>query len=216
MDSIIISDKRRVLEILCVTITAIGKFVFMDFLNFRFPYVAFVVLAWAGYVYYRYKEQPTILKYWGFRTDNLKKGILFLLPFAILSVVSFLIVGYFQKSINLTWHIIPILITYPIWGIIQQFLIMSLIAGNLHAIRSWKVPKVVTILLTAILFSVVHFPNIWLMSGTFVLALFYGFVFLKHGNIYALGIFHGWLGAVFYYTVVGTDPFADIFLKLFA
>ncbi len=31
--------------------------------------------------------------------------------------------------------------------------------------------------------------------------------------MYALGLFHGWLGALFYYTIVNQDPFADVFLK---
>ena len=52
------------------------------------------------------------------------------------------------------------------------------------------------------------------MAGTFILALFYGYVYLKIKNIYALGIVHGWLGALFYYTVVNQDPFADVFLKV--
>lgn len=216
MEKLNITDRRRFLEIVCVCVTAIGKFIFMDFLNIRFPYVALAVLGWVGYVYYRHKQTSSILNYWGFRTDNLKKSMLFLLPFAVLSIVLFMVIGFFQNTLNPTWHILPIMISYPIWGIIQQFLIMSLVAGNLHAMKSWRMPKTMTILVTALLFSVVHYPDVWLMSGTFVLALFYGFVFLKLRNIYALGIFHGWLGAFFYYTVVGTDPFAEVFLALFA
>jgi hypothetical protein len=49
------------------------------------------------------------------------------------------------------------------------------------------------------------------MIGTFVLALIYSTVYLRQRNVYALGIFHGWLGAIFYYTVVARDPFAEVF-----
>ena len=28
-----------------------------------------------------------------------------------------------------------------------------------------------------------------------------------------MGVFHGWLGAMFYYTVVNRDPFQEVFLK---
>ena len=69
------------------------------------------------------------------------------------------------------------------------------------------------IFITATLFSIVHFPSKWLMIGTFLLALFYGYIYLKIKNIYAMGIFHGWLGAIFYYTVVNRDPFQEVFLK---
>ena len=118
-----------------------------------------------------------------------------------------------QGTINMTWHIIPLLITYPIWGSIQQFLTIGLLAGNLRDFKKIKLSKTLIIFMTAVFFSLVHYPSTWLMAGTFILALFYGYVYLKAKNIYVLGLFHGWLGALFYYTVVNQDPFADVFLK---
>jgi len=49
------------------------------------------------------------------------------------------------------------------------------------------------------------------MIPTFVLALVYGY--LKERNIYVLGFFHGWLGAICFYTIVDRDPFVEIFLR---
>jgi membrane protease YdiL (CAAX protease family) len=49
--------------------------------------------------------------------------------------------------------------------------------------------------------------------GNFILALFYGYVYLKVRNIWVLGLFHGWLGALFFYTVVNRDPFIEVFGK---
>lgn len=209
-----ISDKTRILEITAVVITAIGKFVFMDWLNWRFPFVAVAILAWTGYIIYRKKRTLGVLEYWGFRKDTFTPVLKLLLPLGLISIACFMGIGIWQETIQWTWHILPILITYPLWGIIQQFLIIALIAGNLQGLRSVKLDKRVVILLTAVLFSVVHFPSYWLMGGTFLLALVYGFVYLKIKNLYVLGLFHGWLGAIFYYTVVGSDPFADIFLKM--
>ncbi|WP_299526342.1 CPBP family intramembrane glutamic endopeptidase [Winogradskyella sp.] len=209
-----ISDRVKLLEILGVILTGIGKFVFMDYLNWRLPFVVVAILAWSFYVFYRYKKDSNVLNDWGFRWDNFKVVIRLMLPFAMVSVLLFLIVGYVQGTINLTWHIIPVLITYPIWGSIQQFLIIGLLAGNLKDLKKVKLKKNFIILLTAVFFSIVHFPSLWLMLGTFILALFYGYIYLKAKNIYALGLLHGWLGALFYYTVVDQDPFADIFLKI--
>lgn len=210
-----ITDRRRLFEIGAVAATAAGKFFFMDYLNWRFPYVAFAVVTWGFYIVQRNRKQRTITAYWGFRTDTFRKSLRLMLPFGLFSLTAFIAVGYYQHSINLSWHILPILISYPIWGTIQQFLIIALVAGNLHDMKAIQLKKTYVILLTALLFSVVHYPSYWLMAGTFLLALFYGFVYLKVKNLYALGLFHGWLGAFFYYTVVGTDPFADIFLKMF-
>ncbi|WP_299338110.1 CPBP family intramembrane glutamic endopeptidase [uncultured Psychroserpens sp.] len=208
-----ISDKVRLLEILAVALTGIGKFIFMDYLDLRLPYVVFAILAWGVYVMYRYKKDHQVLKDWGFRLDNFKLVLRLMLPFVIVSVLSFLIIGYVQDTLNPTWHILPLLITYPIWGTIQQFLTIGLVAGNLSTLKSIKLKKVTVILITALLFSLVHYPSVWLLIGTFILALVYGYIYLKSKNLYVLGLFHGWLGALFYYTVVDQDPFADVFLK---
>ncbi len=209
----LISERRRVLEIAGVALTALGKFVFMDALGWRLPFVITAVVLWSVYVYYRYTNEKCILRYWGFRTDNFKTISKYLLPFSIIAVVLFVAIGWYQDTINATWHILPLLITYPIWGSIQQFLTIGLVAGNLYHM---KMKKTVVIVITATLFSAIHYPSIGLMIGTFILALFYGYVYLKIKNIYALGICHGWLGAIFYYTVVNQDPFQDVFLKYLA
>jgi len=208
-----ISDKVRLLEILAVVITGLGKFIFIDYLNWRLPFVIVAIVLWSLYVLYRYKKDKLVLKDWGFRRDNFKSVLRLVLPFALISVVSFIVIGLIQGTLNLTWHILPLLITYPIWGTIQQFLTIGLVAGNLSTLYSVKLKKGSVILLTAVLFSLVHYPSIWLLAGTFILALFYGYIYLKSKNLYVLGLFHGWLGALFYYTVVNQDPFADVFLK---
>ena len=208
-----ISDKVRLLEIIGVLLTGIGKFIFMDYFNWRLPFVIIAILVWSSYIYYRYKKDRNVLKDWGFRKDNFRPVLKLMLPFAVISIISFFVIGYLQGTINLTWHIIPLLITYPIWGSVQQFLTVGLLAGNLKDLKKVRLNKIFIIAVTAIFFSVVHYPTIWLMIGTFILALFYGYIYLRAKNIYVLGVFHGWLGALFYYTVVNQDPFRDVFLK---
>lgn len=185
----------------------------MDWLNWRLPYISIAILGWFTYIIYRQRTVNGILKYWGFRTDNFKRVLFLVLPFGIISVITFFIVGYVQDTINITWHILPILIIYPVWGTIQQFLMIGLIAGNLHDLDKSPFSKLQIILINAILFSVVHYPNNWLVIGTFILALLYGWIYLKSRNVFVLGIFHGWLGGLFYYTVVNRDPFIEVFGK---
>lgn len=209
------SNINRKYEIIAVLATAAGKFIFMDFLQWKLVFIIISTLGWAYYVYIRNKKEPGILAHWGFRLDNVKKVLRMVLPFGILAVITFFVTGYFLGTINLNWHIIPILIFYPIWGVIQQFLVIGLMAGNLQDIQNQKLSKPAIITLTALLFGLVHYPYYWLMIGTFVLALFYGFIYLKERNVYVMGLFHGWLGGLFFYTVVNRDPFAEVFGKLF-
>jgi hypothetical protein len=203
---------RPVFEISAVLLTALGKFLFMDILTWRFPFIACAITFWVGYVIVCLKKYPELGKTWGFRSDNMLKAGILLLPFAVISILVFFVIGYYQKTIHLSWHILPMLVLYPIWGTIQQYLVIALVAGNLHNMEH-RIGKSLIIFLTALLFGLVHYPSGWLMLATFILALLYGHVFLKERNVFVLGIFHGWLGALFYYTVVNRDPFVEVFGK---
>jgi hypothetical protein len=174
MTPLSISNKRRILEFSAVILTAVGKFIFMDYLNWRFPFVAIAIIWWVSYIIYRNRTQPGMTKYWGFRTDNFKTVLKKVLPFGLLAVISFIVIGFYQNTINITWHIIPILTLYPIWGVIQQFLLIALTAGNMQDLNGQKLNKGIIILLAALLFAAVHYPFMWLMIATFVLAIFYG------------------------------------------
>ena len=209
----IASDRLRYLEITAVLATAIGKFIFMDTLEWRFLIIITVMISWSSYIFIRSRRRG-VLAVWGFRMDNFGKAVRVLLPFAITAIVVFFLIGFLQDTLNLTWHIFPILILYPLWGTIQQFLVISLVAGNLRDMDRYRLSTVWIILLTAVLFGAVHYPYYWLMGGTFVLALFYAWIFLKVRNVFALGLFHGWLGGLFFYTVVDRDPFVEVFGKL--
>ena len=214
MTSILISKKARNLEIFAVILTALGKFIFMDYLKWRFPFIAAAIIFWLCYIIYRSKTQPGITKYWSFRTDNFNKVALTILPFGVLSLAIFICVGLYHDTIGITWHIIPILILYPIWGIVQQFLLIALTVGNLQDYDNSGLTSRSIVILSALLFGLIHYPFGWLMLGTFILAIFYGLIYLKERNIYALGIFHGWLGGLFYYTVIDRDPFIETFGRL--
>lgn len=105
-----ISDKRRQLEISAVVATGAGKFVFMDWLGWKLPFISLAIITWLVYVLIRRRQVPGILKYWGFRIDNFKKVIRLVLPFGVIAIVVFIIIGLYLDTINLSWNIIPVLI----------------------------------------------------------------------------------------------------------
>lgn len=88
-----VSDRRRIAEIIAVALTGLGKFIFMDQMGLKFLYVAGAVAGWASYIIYRHRTAPGILRHWGFRTDNFRQVLRMVLPFAVLSIVSFFILG---------------------------------------------------------------------------------------------------------------------------
>jgi uncharacterized protein len=155
-------------------------------------------------------EKKTIMKHWGFRRDTFKASFLQLLPFAVLCVVQFFVYGWIQKSFIIHWHIIPTLLLYPLWGFVQQFLIVALLAGNLIEIKEFSKSRWRIILITTTVFSIVHYPSLMLMAGTFILALVYTPSYLKYRNVWTLGLFHGWLACFFYFFVLGRDAWEEV------
>ena len=208
------SDLTRWIEILAVALTGIGKLILMDLLDLRFLYIATACLGWAAYIIYRSRKNPAILSHWGFRKDNFKEVFLLLLPYVLLATLIFMLLGWWKGSLNLSWHILPIMLIYPIWGVIQHFLILALFGGNLEEQSKWELPKWLIYILTAALFALVHYPYPLLIIGTFFLALVYIWVYFKSRNLWVLGIYHGYLGAIFFYTLMERDPWLEIFGKL--
>ncbi|MGB1247552.1 MAG: type II CAAX prenyl endopeptidase Rce1 family protein [Chitinophagales bacterium] len=206
-----ISDNRRYFEIIAVVCTGLLKFVFMEWLDMKLIYIAAAILFWSVYVAFRVKKDKSLLEYWGFSRKNATKTFQTLGILALLSAISFIGIGLVRNTAIISWHIFPVLLIYPLWGIIQQFLMMSLVAGNLKDQTKLQVHPFIIIGLTACLFSVVHLPYVILTIGTFFLAIVYASIFLKYRNLWWLGIFHGWLGAIFYYFVLNRDTFMEVF-----
>lgn len=196
-------------EIVAVIITSLGKFLFYDLLDQRLIFIIIMFAFWGSFIYLRVRKDPEILKEWGFRMDTFALVLKKVLPFGMIAVAACFGTGYLLGTIHLHWHMLPLLIVYPIFGTLQQYLLMSLFAGNLD--HQNNLNKGSIIFLTSLLFGLIHYPFFWLMLGTFFLSLFYTFIFLSCRNLYVLGIFHGWIGTIFYFTVMEEDPFLKVF-----
>jgi len=210
-EKINISNPRRNFEILAVLITGLGKFLFMDILELRFPYIATACIFWLVYIFIRKKKIPQILSYWGLTFKNFGRTFLELLPLALILSIGFVLLGNKLETNILNINIIPILLIYPIWGIIQQFIMIGIFARNLKDGDQIKIPVAAVVLFTSILFALVHFPFQILVLATFFLAIVYTSLYLKGRNLLVMGIYHGWIGALFFYTIMERDPFLEVF-----
>lgn len=203
-------DRWRWIEIGAVVATGILKYVFMDWLELRVFYIASACLFWLGYLYVRYKRNPEILKVWGFRKRKFRKTFVFLTPFAVALILGIVWYGIKVNATFLNWHILPIIIFYPAWGIIQQFLILAIVAGNLHAIQSVKLSRIQIILLISVVFSLVHYPSFPLVVFTFFMELLFGLAYFKWRNLWALGLHHGWIASLLLFFVLGRDLWDEL------
>jgi membrane protease YdiL (CAAX protease family) len=205
------SLKYPVIEIIGALLTAVGKFVFMDGFGVLLPYILPVITFWVAYIFFRVRNHENALDEWGFRRTNLKETFIVVFVFAVFSIGGLIIFGTYTGVILWSWGMMPLMFLYPFWGLIQHFLILGLFTGNLQRLKSKWFPDWLLVILTAIIFGGIHYSNVLLMTGTFILAFFYAIVYLKYRNLWPLGLFHGVLGAMFYYFALGQDQFSRTF-----
>jgi len=97
-----------------------------------------------------------------------------------------------------------ILALYPLWGLVQQFLLGALLARNLREF----LPPAAVVPAAALLFGLAHAPDWTLSALAFAAALVWIPIYLWRPNLWVLGISHGMLGALAYYAVLGRDAWA--------
>ncbi len=204
------SDRRKWLEILAVIISGALKYVLVDWLGLRVFYITAACLLWVYYILKRRKENKDMLRIWGFRKENFNRVFLFLLPFSLTAIGGILWYGISFHSNFLNWHVIPVLILYPLWGCIQQFLMTALIAGNLKSIKLLNLNSHQAILVTSLLFGLVHYPYLPLMIFAFFMEVLFTFAYFKWRNLWPLGLYHGWLGSLFLFFAMGRDLWVEL------
>ncbi len=164
-----------------------------------------------SYVVWQVRQDPTKWKSWGFRTDNLREA--FIWP-SVLFVGSGLVMAWYGAVTGRElWqgHMLFLLFFYPLWGILQQFLVQALGVDNLIEIFPQH-GLLLAIPIGVILFAVVHFPDWWLMLATGLMACFFIPFYVRDRNLWPLGLYHGWLGTFFIFgflTVTPGYPFSE-------
>lgn len=203
-------ERNTYLEIAFLLITVILKFTFNDWLNFKAYFILAVCLFWLVYLYRKYKKYPEIIRIWGFQKKHFKESFLFLLPFAILSISGILIYGFYNHSDIFNWHVGPIFFLYPIWGLIQQFMIIGLVVGNLMAMKFIKLKNYQIALVASLLFGLVHYPSSFLMIYAFIMEMLFIMVYLKWRNLWSLALFHGWISGFLLFYVLERDLLIEL------
>ena len=197
------------LEVLAVMMTGILHLVFKSF-GAKGLFISLAGVSWVGYIIWRVRQDSSLWVKWGFQTKNLSAA--FFWPTVIFVVGVTLMAWYGLANDRVLWqdHILFLLLLYPLWGILQQFLVQALGVANLMTVfpkPGWMVAMPVGI----VLFSLIHFPNGLLMIATGLMAGLFILCYLRERNLWPLGLYHGWLGTFFYLWVLGKDPWVSVF-----
>lgn len=89
------------------------------------------------------------------------------------------------------------------WGFVQQYVLQGFVNRRAQIVweRGWR-----SVLLTALVFAGLHFPNPWLMLVTFIGGLVWASVYQRAPNLFALAVSH----AVMTWVLVSTLPISAL------
>lgn len=206
------ADGYVIFELAGILVTAALKFIIMDWLNMVAFYVTGTSFFWIAYIIYRAVRDPEITDMWGFRKEGFSQTLIFLLPFIVMVIAASLILGEVNTSVNiLNWRFIPVLFLYPLWGLFQQYIMLVLIAGNLTGLEKVSLKRYQVILVTSLLFSLIHYPSLILMAFTFVMELIFLLAWFRWRNLLALGLSHGVIATFLLFYILERDLWIELF-----
>ena len=171
------------------------------------------ICLWAAYLLARIVKRPSLLTEWGMRREGFKESMLLSSKFWLPACIFLLMFGAYTRQLPSPKTAWVALLLYPLYGLVQQFALQVLVTTNLR-------PRVQNLwgrsILSGLLFSAAHIPTLPLVLLTFPVGVALTWTYERHRNLWALGLVHGLLGALAYYTVLGLDPGAEIlsFVKM--
>lgn len=200
-------------EVVSVVVTGLLHLVCKP-LGLQGVYIVAAILAWTAFVIVTARTRPEVVCEWGFRRDNLgpafRASAAIFVPVMVLMVV----LARFRGTLTVPSSLVLMLLLYPAWGLVQQFLVQALLVTNvakgpMQHHRAWLIAG------GGALFSLVHVGNPLLMLATALLGALFVMLYLRFRNLWPLGLFHGWLASLFYLWFLHRDPLTEIFGSLF-
>jgi hypothetical protein len=197
---------RRWFEIAAVLLSAGLHLVSTLLLGWHGVDVVLLGGGWLGYLVWRART-PGALADLGLRREGLRPCLRDVGAVLAVGIGVIAAIGAGRGTLVFDAHVLPLLLLYPLWGIVQQLLVLGIVVGNAQALGA---PHWLLVAIAAPGFAAVHVPDWPLCAATFALGVVCCVLFLRWRNLWPLGVLHGWLGAVFYRWVLDRDPWAEL------
>lgn len=219
----------RSVEVLAVLATGAARFIVAEWLEFDLFFIVCAIAFWIGFMLVRTRSEPGVLRRWGFTWRwNYQQARILLPYFAAVLAACFLWFRFGGTTADAltpavaptslpkagavdSGHLITTLLLYPFWGVVQQFIVVAMIAGNIGLlVRKPHRRGPIAVIATGILFALAHLPSPGLVALGFLLGAVATSTYLRWRNLWLIGLFHGWVATFFYYFALRQDPWNAI------
>jgi hypothetical protein len=175
------------------------------------PFIAGACLFWAVFVAVRAWRDKNVFRDWGFRSGNFLPTAAACAALFCIGATAMGLLAARQGTLAFPFHALALFLNYPIWGVVQQFLALGIVVGNLERIPVLRRMPLTIIAGSAVLFSLIHIYDWRLAAATFLFELAAIPLYLRYRNLWPLGILQGWLGVLFYLWVLHEDLWTETF-----
>jgi hypothetical protein len=196
-------------ELLLVLATG-GLHLLAEHFGAKGPFIAGATVVWAVWVACKIRV-PGQATAWGMRTDTLAPSASANGALLVLASAGMVAFGVAHGRGSPPGGFFILLALYPVWGLVQQFLLCAIVARDLERVTGSRAAAVA---IGAFLFGLVHAPD-WVLCGlTAAAGVFWTACFLRWPNLWVHGVVHGWLGGMAYWFVLGKDAWGDLMTGL--
>jgi len=206
-----VQTRRAIYEIGAVIATALLHPLFVAVLHQRAVFIGLALGGWVWYCSARVRREQDALRKWGLRRAGLAPALAVTSLFGAAALATMGVIAAARHALVFRWQMLLLLALYPVWGMVQQLLVQGIFVRTVAAMGAGLWPKLVATGLAALLFGVVHLPDMRLAAATCFLGAALTLIYLRWRNLWPLGLCHGWLGVFFYYWVLGRDPWDEMF-----
>jgi hypothetical protein len=202
-----VSNRNAVIDLIAVGGACVAYVVLEAFHTpKRWSYLALAVLL-IGYAIYLARRGTESWEAFGFRTDNLRVGLLPVGLTTFAASVALVAAAAWQGRTVWNANTLLLLGLYPAWAITQQLAFQGLFHRRLSLfVRS----PVLVVLATAGAFASVHLGNRLLVALTFTAGVAWSVLYRRWPNLWLLGASHSILAALAYPLVLGDDPLSRL------
>lgn len=168
------------------------------------PFVHMVWLVLVGLAAALHLRRGEGLAYLGFGRANLWRSFAAVTPLLLGIGAIALALGLRYGSVRpITPGKLAVFVAYYcLWGLVQQYALNGFFVNRFAAAAAARGRGVRAVpLVAAASFALVHVPNWFLVLVTVVAGWICASLYLRYRNLYPLGIAHGLLGTVLYFTV---------------